>query len=150
MPLWLSVLLASVSVTPEPVTLQRALPATDVKPDGIRSFSVRPVAVALPVLVYVRVIVRPVAGDGPVVTSIACVTLITAWPDTVVTSATFALTVGANTLVAVTVVVLVVPTTAVDGITPATTNLKVWPGVSVPVVVIGVALSGMPSPLASA
>ncbi len=119
-------------------------------PDGIRSASVTAVAVVLPVLVYVTVMVRPFDGDGPVVRSIACVTLITAWPEIVVTSTTAALTVGANALVAVTVVVLVVPSTAVDGATPATTNLKVCPGASGPVVTMGVALSGTPSPLASA
>ena len=103
------------------------------------------VAAAVPALVYesVTVIVTP---PGPLFDDSALVTVITEFATVVVS-----VLVAVDGVVSETETVMsaVLPLTAAAGTVPATTKRKTPPAAIAPEVLIGVALSGTPSPFAS-
>src|SRR5947208_2157671 len=130
-----------------PETLQRPLPAMYVMPAGSASVSCMLVAMAVPELVYDRVtVIGPAFGDGPEVWVSALVTVITEAATVVVS--VFVRTVGVVSCTE-TVMLAVSLFAAPAGTEPATTKRKTAPAAIGPVLLIGVALSGRPSPLAS-
>src|SRR4051812_12227164 len=141
----LAPVLSFIGVAPE--TLQRPLPRMYVIPAGSASVICRLVAAAVPELVYDRVtVIGPALGDGPLFCVSAFVT-VTTEAATVVVSV-FVRIVGVESWTD-TVMVAVSPFAAAAGTVPATTKRKMPPAVIGPVVLIGVALSGIPSPFAS-
>src|SRR3954463_10834834 len=116
-------------------------------PAGNASVSCTVVAATVPELVYDRVTVMLAAlGEGPESTDSALVTVIT---DDATVVVSVLLAVFEPVSVAPTVMVAVSPLAAPPGTVPATTKRKMPPRAIGPVVVIGVALSGRPSPFAS-
>src|ERR1700682_3645391 len=131
-----------------PETLQRPEPAIYVMPAGSASVSWTLVPIAVPELVYDSVTVIGPAGEGPLLELSALVTTITEFATVVVS--VFASVVGAVLVsVAETPMSAVLPLAAPPGTAAPTTERKVPAAASAPEVLIGVALSGTPSPFAS-
>ena len=125
------------------------------KPAGSWSKSTTLVAVAEPVLVYCSVTVMlPVEGDGPLATDSDFTTLITALPVTVAVSVFVPAAAGefdaSPALPVVLTVIVSDPVITAPGHCAAITNRNTPPAGTDPEVVIAVALSGTPSPFASA
>src|SRR5579862_1012785 len=129
-----------------PAALHRPEFGTYVSVAGSVSVSWTLVAAALPVLKYDSVIVIGPWGDGPLVSDIAFVTLITEFATVVVSVLVDVVGFVSETE---TVICAVLPLVAPAGTVPATTKRNVPPAAIGPVAVTGVELSGTPSPLAS-
>src|SRR5450432_774875 len=127
-------------------TLQRPEPATYVKPAFSTSVNCTLAAGAEPVFVYESVTVTGPEGDTPLDEDRDLVALMTELATVVVS--VLVSVVGVVSL-AETVIVAVLPLTAAAGTVPATTKRNVLPAAIGPEVLMGAALSGTPSPLAS-
>src|ERR1017187_3902590 len=127
-------------------TLQRPDPATQVKPAFSTSVNGPLGAGADPVFVYESVTVIGPEGDAPLADDRDLVALMTELATVVVS--VLVSVVGVVSL-AETVIGAVLPLTAAAGTVPATTKRNVPPAAIGPDVLMGVALSGTPSPLAS-
>ena len=104
------------------------------------------VAAAVPVFWYESITVTGPEGDAPLADENDLVTLITAFATVVVS---VLVSVVGVVSVTETVIVAVLPLTAPAGTVPATTKRNVPPAAIAPEELIGVALSGTPSPFAS-
>src|SRR5688572_10350645 len=137
---------ASVSAV-APAPLQRPEPGTYVKPGCRMSVSCTALATALPVFAYDSVTVSGPAGDAPLPGVSDLVAPITEFATVVVSRL---LAEAGEVSVTATVMVALLPLAAVAGTVPATTKRKMPPAAIAPELARGTALSGTPSPLASA